>query len=207
MKDRQHEALAATTRSNLAAEQVGCANDALQGDLVEEYGRGRSRAWYWRQVLIAIAVGFSANVVAHKLLALRAVTTGWAVLYLLERAVAIGFWEWYGRLLSAHGLMPTIWWRHYYTYPVALMWCICAAASGWMVGKCNREHRTAMVLTFLLSVQLWSLPEFFRLAEDVATNQRFVPYLFAFIARLVLISIGILFGGLWGDSRQSAPTA
>jgi hypothetical protein len=85
--------------------KFGCANDALKGDLVEEYGRGRSRAWYWRQVLIAIAIGFSTEVIAHKLLALRAVITGWAVFYLLEHTAATPFWEWYGRLLSAHGLM------------------------------------------------------------------------------------------------------
>jgi len=185
--------------------KFGCTNDALKGDLAEEYSQGRSIAWYWRQVLVAIAVGFSTEGSAHKLLALRAIITGWAAIYLLERAVGITFWKWYGRLLLAHGLMPTFWWRHYYTYPVVLMWCICAAASGWIVGKCHREHCRAMVLIFLVSVQLWSLPEFFRLAENVATNQRFVPYLFTFVTRLVFISICILLGGLWGSSRQSDP--
>lgn len=185
--------------------KFGCTNDALKGDLAEEYSQGRSIAWYWRQVLVAIAVGFSMEVSAHKLLALRAMITGWAVIYLLERAVGITFWKWYGRLLLAHGLMPTFWWRHYYTYPVVLMWCICAAASGWIVGKCHREHCRAMVLIFLVSVQLWSLPEFFRLAENLATNQRFVPYLLTFVTRLVFISIGILLGGLCGSSRQSDP--
>jgi hypothetical protein len=29
-------------------------SDALAGDLVEEYRRGRSESWYWRQVLVAI---------------------------------------------------------------------------------------------------------------------------------------------------------
>ena len=185
--------------------KFGCTNDALKGDLVEEYGQGRSIAWYWRQVLVAIAVGFSTEVSAHKLLALRAIITGWTAIYLLERAVGITFWKWYGRLLLAHALMPTFWWRHYYTYPVVLTWCICAAASGWIVGKCHREHCRAMVLIFLVSVQLWSLPEFFRLAEDVATNQRFVPYLLAFVTKVVFISIGILLGGLWGASCQSDP--
>lgn len=185
--------------------KFGSTNDALKGDLVEEYGHGRSIAWFWRQVLVAIAVGFSTEIRTHKLLTLRAIITGWAVIYLLDRAMAITLWKWYGRLLLAHGLTPAFWWRHYYTYPFGLMGCIYAAAGGWIVGKCNREHRSAMVLTFLLSVQLWSLPEFFRLVEGVAANQRFVPYLFAFVARLVLISIGILLGGLWGASCQSDP--
>jgi len=32
-------------------------NDALAGDLLEEFRQGRSSLWYWRQVLAAIAVG------------------------------------------------------------------------------------------------------------------------------------------------------
>jgi preprotein translocase subunit SecY len=35
---------------------LGRRNDALAGDLLEEYRRGRSAAWYWRQVLTAIVV-------------------------------------------------------------------------------------------------------------------------------------------------------
>ncbi len=34
-------------------------NDALVGDLTEEFRRGRSAAWYWRQVVTAIVVGRS----------------------------------------------------------------------------------------------------------------------------------------------------
>jgi preprotein translocase subunit SecY len=34
-------------------------NEALVGDLLEEYRRGRSTAWYWRQVLTAVIVGGS----------------------------------------------------------------------------------------------------------------------------------------------------
>jgi hypothetical protein len=32
-------------------------NEALAGDLVEEYFGGRSAGWYWRQVMAAIAIG------------------------------------------------------------------------------------------------------------------------------------------------------
>jgi hypothetical protein len=34
-------------------------NEALAGDLLEQFSQGRSTGWYWRQVLAAIAVGFS----------------------------------------------------------------------------------------------------------------------------------------------------
>jgi hypothetical protein len=37
----------------------GDSNEALVGDLLEEFKQGRSALWYWCQVLAAIAVGFS----------------------------------------------------------------------------------------------------------------------------------------------------
>ncbi len=36
----------------------GGRNEALTGDLFEDFNAGRSRGWYWRQVLSAIAIGF-----------------------------------------------------------------------------------------------------------------------------------------------------
>ena len=31
--------------------------DSLAGDLFEEYQQGRSRTWYWRQVIVAVGIG------------------------------------------------------------------------------------------------------------------------------------------------------
>lgn len=38
---------------------AGPRNEALAGDLLEEHGRGRSAGWYWRQVMSAIVIGRS----------------------------------------------------------------------------------------------------------------------------------------------------
>jgi len=64
----------------------GHRNDTLTGDLIEEYSQGRSVAWYWWQVLVAIVVDFGKEVRAHKVLALRAIAVGWAALYVLLHA-------------------------------------------------------------------------------------------------------------------------
>ena len=58
------------------------AEEALLGDLVEEYTAGRSGAWYTRQVLAAIAIGAFRGITEHKLLALRAIAIGWIALLL-----------------------------------------------------------------------------------------------------------------------------
>ena len=38
---------------------IGPRNEALTGDLLEEFRSGRSARWYWRQVLGAIIFGLS----------------------------------------------------------------------------------------------------------------------------------------------------
>jgi len=186
--------------------RFGHRNDTLIGDLIEEYGQGRSVAWYWEQVLVAIVVDFGKEVRAHKVLALRAIAVGWVALYVLLRVVENPWWRFFGRVLP-RGLNPSPnWWHHYYLYPALLVPCIFAGASAWIVGKCHRAHREAMVLIYLVSVQLWLFCQGggFRLMEDVLGNRRFLPYLLSWVANFIFISIAILLGGLWGASRKPA---
>jgi hypothetical protein len=59
---------------------LGPSNNALAGDLLEEFrsGRaGRTRAWYWRQVIVAIAINCSREILNHRSVMLFAVT--WSV--------------------------------------------------------------------------------------------------------------------------------
>ena len=41
--------------ASVLLEQFAPGNEALHGDLDEEFSRGRSSAWYWRQVIATIA--------------------------------------------------------------------------------------------------------------------------------------------------------
>jgi len=43
----------------------GLRNEALAGDLLEEFHNGRSEAWYWRQVVAACTIAFFREVVNH----------------------------------------------------------------------------------------------------------------------------------------------
>jgi hypothetical protein len=59
---------------------LGSSNNALAGDLLEEFrsGRaGRTRAWYWRQVIVAIAISCSREILNHRSVMLFAVM--WSV--------------------------------------------------------------------------------------------------------------------------------
>jgi hypothetical protein len=53
----------------------GPGNEALAGDLLEEFRQGRSVGWYWRQILAAIAIALS-NVILSRIAAM-VFTTAW----------------------------------------------------------------------------------------------------------------------------------
>jgi len=61
MRQKQPPALAAWMLERFVARR----NDALTGDLLEAFRSGRSAGWYWRQVLVAIAFGFSQELRTH----------------------------------------------------------------------------------------------------------------------------------------------
>jgi hypothetical protein len=82
-------------------QRLGPADDSLVGDLVEEYAAGRTRAWYWRQVLCAIPAGFVRQIRSDPMRAVSGAATGWATLlvfFLFGDSIAEGvagwFWGW-----------------------------------------------------------------------------------------------------------------
>jgi hypothetical protein len=94
--------------------RFGPQDDALVGDLVEEYRSGRSRAWYWRQVLAAVALGAGRQVRAEPVRALRTLVTGWATLLVLfvafgdMTAEGVAGWVWNWDRPSAYA--TEVWW-------------------------------------------------------------------------------------------------
>ena len=62
-------------------------NPPLVGDLLEEFGSGRSTSWFWRQTLIMIVTGFASNARRFRRL-LLARLVGWAA----GGGVAFGLW-------------------------------------------------------------------------------------------------------------------
>ena len=176
-------------------------NDALTGDLAEEYRSGRSSGWYWKEVLSAIVIGFISDIRAHKLLTVRALAIGWATIYVLFRTEGLLTGKYLGFLFS-HGIRYDAWWRHYYFYPIILVPLICPWASGWVVARCHRRHERAMVLVYLLSLELWFLPNAFRLTVDTFGDRRFLPFLVEWLVNAALTAVLVLFGGLTGVSRK-----
>jgi hypothetical protein len=60
--------------------------DAIAGDLAEQYQRGRSRSWYWREVTVALFTGTWSEIKQYPLLLLSAVTLTVILAHLWELA-------------------------------------------------------------------------------------------------------------------------
>ena len=134
----------------------GCSanNEAVVGDLDERYRNGRSRRWYWSQVLIALIVGFIEDIWRHKLFALRAVFVGMIFLHLIAGTLFPAFGRLiYGFVLAAtksDGQLPL--WIY---IAFALVACLTGVTSGWLTGRFHRDHERTAMLLYTLSVVLY----------------------------------------------------
>jgi hypothetical protein len=122
-------------------------NGAIAGDLLEEFNRGRSAAWYWRQALAAIVVGCATEAHRHRGLAARAILITWAANY--------------GALMLGREVMIELFRRRVLAYhPQPAHWAICflgGLASGVIVALLQRRHRNAMLLTGAGALLGWAL--------------------------------------------------
>jgi hypothetical protein len=125
-------------------------DEALTGDLLEDFRHGRSVAWYWRQVFAAILVGFLREVRSHWVLAIRAAVIG----------VTLNC----GVLVLGHELLATLYQRRILdltALPPLGAWIVTSffsgVVSGWMVALIHRKHRDAMLLTLSGALLVWAL--------------------------------------------------
>ena len=176
-------------------------NDQIVGDLIEQYVRGRSRFWFWRQVVAAIVMSFFHQIRSHWLLALSAVLTGWCVWSILNTGLTVGLdalvnpWE--TRLPTLAGL---IWWT---------TWLANRAISGWIIGRFYGKGRVAFVLLFSFTVFVWKAKIFqlpfyldyewpLRLILNTHEDVRFLPALLS----IILAPLFVVLGGLFLARRQ-----
>ena len=177
----------------------GSRNDSLTGDLMEEYEHGRSRIWYWKQVLIAIAVSFYTDIRAHSLLTLRALATGWAAWLSYYYVKSWVFSHAFFHVLSfklplAFGHEGLVWW---------ILRLGAWGGSGWLVARLHREHATTMVLAFATSIVVWKLqilPWTCHLTVDAIGDARYRFELVAELMGIILPPVSSLLVGL-SDSR------
>lgn len=105
--------------------------EALLGDLIEQYQGGRSRTWYWWQVLLALVISAGREVLRGKIPTVSAIIIGCATaLPLCNASTSLA-----ARFVSGYQA---------YLVFVPLVF-FSAAASGWIV---RRSHPQPMVVIY-----------------------------------------------------------
>ena len=193
-------------------------NDAVLGDLAEQYLQKASAMWYWRQAMKAIPVSFFREIQGHKWIAARALLTGWGMWILCGKAMIFPFvspffsgngWDvWIGPGQPIKTAWSFMWmpvlgpfssnqWaglRHVYPFVFAVaLPLMVGAMCGWLVVRYHREQQTGVVLLFAGSLLLMNLVlfgPFIIFGGPPVANV--VGPLAANVAASVL---GILFGG------------
>jgi hypothetical protein len=187
---------------------------SLVGDLIEQRNAGRSRRWFWRQMLIAIVAGMARAAWAHKLLALRAMSVGIVTVALLRKAM------WLPMQASSRGLGISVgnslleghhdtarWiFMHYHLFdlPFVVASCLIYATAGWTIARTHRQLGAHMVLLFAVVTQLWwtwELVDQVR-AAMLVPKMNIYPYMEALA--FFLIAPCMLLAGLRADTRRSA---
>jgi hypothetical protein len=186
--------------------RLGPQNEALAGDLAEEYRAGRSRFWYFRQVAVAIVLHVVADIRGHWPIVLRGVVTGLVLLRVLGWVVA-----WIeGAYLNPwllHNALGFFWMQHnVYFYTHMALWFPASVVVGWVVARLHARQRASAVLCLVLAIAGFAIANerLFFLIRNSLTHERFVPYLVLYLLTPAAGMMGIAVGGLSQRSHEHA---
>ena len=135
-------------------------NPDLLGDLLEERASGRSRAWYWRQVVVAVGRSIVDEGRRHPVLTLRAAALASAV-YCVVLAITL----FAGGFLSGYIYPPMP--ESRWLFVIFLLEVVPALLAGWVLARTHRACiEPAIVIILVVYVALARpIP-----ASDMSTN-------------------------------------
>jgi hypothetical protein len=136
--------------TRLLALFMGPGNQALVGDLLEQYSEGRSRWWFWRQVVAAVAQSALVNAREHPISSLGGVLAGCITLYAFGAV---------GSVLRTQLTVGSLinfklwWWQHSgpsLGWPLGIAWfTVGSIVSGWIVARTHDTRWAGTVVLFL----------------------------------------------------------
>lgn len=150
-------------------------DEALIGDLVEQYQRKRSAAWYWREVLVALFVSGCRTIASHKWLAVRAILTGWLVWFLWSLTFGRALDRSLEQLALASGAGTSSGWSAYGYLAIRILKYAGWIANGWIIGRFHRPYQTAMVLVYIAFSLVMCVPSLIAFLADALGHPRYHP--------------------------------
>ncbi len=188
----------------------GPQRESLIGDMLEQYHRGRSATWYWRQTISAIAASFAGQVWQNKLLAISVAVLSaylgdiyrfsrlyvwvWRVDDLWHSYLIDSRWSWIVINPWAYRLQPYFWTSN-------IVWCAILSALSWIMSHLYPRQR-GLVVTLFLVTQVGACLPHLRIAlvdwlGQPGNPMWFFHLLWFSIFTLVAIPFSILRSGLW----------
>ena len=183
--------------------------ESLVGDLMEQYREGRSATWYWGQVLRAIIASTSEELIAHKLIALRALALGLALYFLFSVPVgwlSIVAQRWIGRAVIS--CAPDAFWCQFLSnqFSAELLVYFACALSGWLIARLHRQHAIAAVCVFSAAVLVLEYGMFgwIVMGNPPPPGVPQTTMIVVSLASLPARPLAVLVGGLAGVRNQHA---
>ena len=165
--------------------------DSVLGDLEERYHRGKTKAWYWRQVLLAIVASALNDIRNHKLSTIGPLIVAWPIYWYLGYLVFALLW-YVEKIWPVLSGFPDI------AIGSLLMFGI-GVVPGWILARLNSSHRRSTLLLFSLIVFVgWSYYSWTASPDDIGASPYWEAY---FWINTLLQVLGVLMGGLV-DWRQ-----
>jgi len=139
---------------------AGARRESLVGDIFEQYQRGRSSTWYWRQTISAVAATFATETWQHKMLAASVVALSVSLpdIYMLSRVwvwVAAIDRLWYPRLIHSRlswlAINPWAYRLQPYWWTSDIAWCTLLAGLSWIMTRLFFRQRALVVSLFLIT--------------------------------------------------------
>jgi hypothetical protein len=171
--------------------------------LTEQYQRGRSSLWFWRQSLMAILVGAARDLRRDSGQVAHAVLTGLGALVLYGQ-VSGPLTYWLGYLVGGNKFWREIWpIQAAIFFPLGLIGGVLA---GWIVARFHRSQLAAALLALIALGIAVDLPSLLRLAPDAWGYPNYRYQLAMNLAGLMCMILGTLVGGLSKAPRSASRT-
>jgi hypothetical protein len=204
--------------------------ESLIGDLDEFCVEGRSRSWYWRQTLVAVAVRFAREIWINKFVAFGILVAAWAFMpiYNLGRLFALKALVRGGVGMPLYDLSRTpalnLFETSFQEIPVFLgrlakndgwppLLAACAIlifmafvfgiCTGLLVGRLHRRHRNTMIVLYAVSMVATVLPNIANFAVAAYSTRSFgaVSHFLIYSANNASLLGGIVVAGFFNSRR------
>ncbi|MEJ0007103.1 MAG: hypothetical protein WDM77_12265 [Steroidobacteraceae bacterium] len=175
----------------------------LLGDLSEQFAAGRSRSWYWRQIVGALVLDVGRILRQHATSFAAAILVGCALSSLWLLANSVVFRSVYNSL----GTGPRPWsWDTLQLFAglrvAQASLTVLTLASAWLVTRIHRAHQRAVILAFVLALMAQRLPGIVRPVSEAVSSARLPPLLMPSLISTALQGVFTLLPGLWMIRRE-----